>query len=135
MLLPVQCRMARTALNIGIRDLAELAKVSPDTVSRFERGDPLKERTVDALKTALEAAGVAFVPENGGGPGVRLKSPSSATRDAAQAAQGASDARQLAHDAIDRHYKNSDESSGVKKQRRRSLTEIPKEMGKSKPTK
>jgi hypothetical protein len=29
--------------------------------------------TLGALRTALEAAGVEFVPENGGGPGVRLK--------------------------------------------------------------
>jgi transcriptional regulator with XRE-family HTH domain len=65
--------MARTALNLGIRDLAELAKVSADTVSRFERGEVLKDRTVDALRTALESAGVVFVDENGHGPGVRLR--------------------------------------------------------------
>jgi transcriptional regulator with XRE-family HTH domain len=65
--------MARTALNIGIRELAELAKVSPDTISRLERGEPLKERTVDAVRIALEAAGVVFVDENGHGPGVRLR--------------------------------------------------------------
>jgi transcriptional regulator with XRE-family HTH domain len=70
-MLPVQCRMARVALSLGVRDLAALAKVSTDTVSRFERGDPLKERTVDALRLALERAGVEFT--NGGQPGVRLK--------------------------------------------------------------
>lgn len=69
----VQCKMARVALGIGIRDLADLAKVSPDTVARLERGEILKERTVDALRVALEAAGVEFIAENGGGPGVRLK--------------------------------------------------------------
>lgn len=30
-------------------------------------------RTIDDLKFALEAAGVEFIPENGGGAGVRLK--------------------------------------------------------------
>jgi transcriptional regulator with XRE-family HTH domain len=40
--------------------LAAAAKVSIDTVARFERGDELKERTVDALQRALEAAGVEF---------------------------------------------------------------------------
>jgi len=65
--------MARTALGLGIRDLAEMAKVSPDTVARLERGDPLRERTVDAIKAALETAGVIFIPENGGGAGVRLR--------------------------------------------------------------
>ncbi len=68
--LPIQCRMARAALGLGIRDLAATAKVSVDTVARFERGDELKERTIDALQRALEAAGVEFT--NGDRPGVRL---------------------------------------------------------------
>ncbi len=72
-MLPVQCKMARTALNMGVRDLAALAKVSPDTVARLERGESLKERTVNAIQVALEAAGVEFIPENGGGAGVRLR--------------------------------------------------------------
>ncbi|BCH32660.1 hypothetical protein MesoLjLc_45900 [Mesorhizobium sp. L-8-10] len=69
----VQSKMARAALGLGVRELAELAKVSPDTIARLERGDPLKERTVDAVQAALEAAGVEFIPENGGGVGVRLR--------------------------------------------------------------
>ena len=68
--LPVQCRMARAALGLGVRELAAAAKVSIDTVARFERGDELKERTIEALQRALEAAGVEFT--NGGKPGVRL---------------------------------------------------------------
>jgi len=68
--IPVQCRMARAALGLGVRDLAAAAKVSIDTVARFERGDELKERTIDALQRALEAAGVEFT--NGDQPGVRL---------------------------------------------------------------
>ena len=68
--LPVQCRMARAALGLGVRELAAAAKVSVDTVARFERGDQLKERTVEALQHALEAAGVEFT--NGERPGVRL---------------------------------------------------------------
>ena len=68
--LPVQCRMARAALGLGVRELAAVAKVSIDTVARFERGDELKERTIDALQRALEAAGVEFT--NGDQPGVRL---------------------------------------------------------------
>lgn len=71
-ILPVQCRMARAALGLGVRDLAAAAKVSPDTVARFERGDELMERTIAALQQALESAGVTFIDENGGGPGVRL---------------------------------------------------------------
>jgi transcriptional regulator with XRE-family HTH domain len=67
----VQCKMARAALGLGVRDLAALAKVSPDTVSRFERGEPLKERTVDAIREAIERAGVEFI--DGNQPGVRLR--------------------------------------------------------------
>ena len=70
--LPVQCRMARAALGLGVRELAAAAKVSIDTVARFERGEELKERTVEALQHALEVAGIEFIDENGGGPGVRL---------------------------------------------------------------
>jgi transcriptional regulator with XRE-family HTH domain len=74
-MIAVQCKMARAALGLGVRELADLAKVSPDTIARLERGEPLKERTVDALRVALENAGVEFIPENGGGPGVRLRKP------------------------------------------------------------
>ena len=66
-ILPVQCRMARAALGLGVRELAAAAKVSIDTVARFERGDELKERTIDALQRTLEAAGVEST--NGGQPG------------------------------------------------------------------
>ena len=68
--MPLQCRMARAALGWGVRELAAAAKVSTDTVARFERGDELKERTIDALQRALEAAGIEFT--NGDQPGVRL---------------------------------------------------------------
>src|SRR5437879_12123400 len=74
--LPVQSRMARAALGLGVRELAALAKVSIDTIARFERGDELKERTIDALQRALEAAGVEFT--NGDQPGVRLTKASAA---------------------------------------------------------
>ena len=72
--------MARAALGFGVRELAEAAKVSIDTVARFERGAELKERTIEALQRALEGAGVEFIDENGGGPGVRLKKMKRETR-------------------------------------------------------
>jgi predicted transcriptional regulator len=74
-MLPVQCKMARAALGLGVRELAKLADVSPDTVARFERGDELRDRTVSAMQTALEKAGVVFLPEDAQGPGVRLRRP------------------------------------------------------------
>lgn len=67
-----QCRMARAALRLGVRELAETARVSPTTVSKLERGEALHPRTVEAIRAVLEAAGVEFIPENGGG-GVCLK--------------------------------------------------------------
>ena len=72
-MIAAQCKMARAALGLGVRELADRAKVSPDTIARLERGEELRERTVDAIRGALEAAGVEFIPENGGGAGVRLK--------------------------------------------------------------
>lgn len=72
-LLAVQCRMARAALQIGVRDLAEAANVSPTTITKLERGETLYPRTVEAIRTALEAAGVIFIQQNGDGPGVRLR--------------------------------------------------------------
>jgi DNA-binding XRE family transcriptional regulator len=68
-----QCKMARAATGLGVRDLAKVAGVSPDTIARLERGVDLKETTVVAIRGALEAAGVEFIAENGGGAGVRLK--------------------------------------------------------------
>lgn len=67
-----QCRMARAALGLGVRDLAERAEVSPNTIARLERGEVLKAATVDTIRATLEVAGVEFIPENGGGVGVRL---------------------------------------------------------------
>lgn len=70
---PEQCRMARAGLNLGVRDLAGLAQVSTNTITRLERGESLYPRTIEAIRTALEAAGVEFIAENGGGAGVRLR--------------------------------------------------------------
>ncbi|ATQ70239.1 XRE family transcriptional regulator [Methylosinus trichosporium OB3b] len=65
--------MARTALSLSVKQLADLADVSTNTVSRLEAGEELKPRTVAAIRAALESAGVIFVAENGEGPGVRLR--------------------------------------------------------------
>jgi transcriptional regulator with XRE-family HTH domain len=54
--------------------LVELSGVPLRTVARLEmeEGAP-RASTLDAIRTALEAAGVIFVDENGEGPGVRLR--------------------------------------------------------------
>lgn len=67
-----QLRMARAALRLSVRDLAEMAGVTANTISRIENGSDAKASTISALRAALVAAGVKFIQENGGGAGVRL---------------------------------------------------------------
>lgn len=66
--------MARAALRMTLEQLAAVSGVHRNTISNFETekfaGD---ERTIAAIRSALEAAGVIFVEENGEGPGVRLR--------------------------------------------------------------
>lgn len=74
--MPIQCKMARTALDMGVKQLADAAAVSTNTIVRFERGEDLKPRTIAAIRTVLEEAGVVFLDgdySGSGGPGIRLK--------------------------------------------------------------
>jgi transcriptional regulator with XRE-family HTH domain len=66
----VQCRMARAALQLGVRELAALARVSTGTITKLERGEALLPRTAEAVQRALEAQGVEFVDNP---PGARLR--------------------------------------------------------------
>jgi transcriptional regulator with XRE-family HTH domain len=70
---PIQLKMARAAAGWGVRDLAKKAGVTANTVTRIENGADAKQSTLDKLQHALEAAGIEFIDENGGGPGVRLR--------------------------------------------------------------
>jgi ribosome-binding protein aMBF1 (putative translation factor) len=72
---PEQCKMARAGLGWGVRELAAKAKVSVETVVRFEAGEQLRESTLEKLKSAIKRVGVEFIAENGGGPGIRLAKP------------------------------------------------------------
>ncbi len=69
-----QCRAARALLGWSQDALAEASGVAKATLADFERGarSPYS-RTLGDIQRALEAAGVVFIPENGGGPGVRLR--------------------------------------------------------------
>lgn len=71
----VQCKMARAALGWGVRDLAMKANVSTQTVTRLERGEQLKDSTIENIKSVFLMSGIEFIPQNGGGPGVRLRYP------------------------------------------------------------
>ena len=69
---PAQCRMARAGIGWGVRDLAAAAAVSMGTLVDFETGKRQPQpRTIAAIRTALEAAGVVFT--NGDEPGVKLR--------------------------------------------------------------
>jgi hypothetical protein len=71
-----QMRAARALLRWTALDLAKASKVGVATIRRVEVIDgeisatPANEA---ALRHALEAAGVEFIDENGGGAGVRLR--------------------------------------------------------------
>ncbi|PSJ53659.1 transcriptional regulator [Mesorhizobium soli] len=65
--------MGRAALNWSTQDLAKNAGVGGNTVNRFEAGQDARVSSVDKMRAAMEAAGVVFIPENGGGAGVRLR--------------------------------------------------------------
>jgi transcriptional regulator with XRE-family HTH domain len=69
----IQIKMARAAVGWGVRELAKKAGVTANTVTRIENGADARQSTIDRLQQALEAAGVEFIDENGGGPGVRLR--------------------------------------------------------------
>ena len=71
----VQCKMARVALDWGVRDLARAADVSTHTISRLERGEELRSGTLERIQEVLEEAAIEFIPENGGGVGVRFRAP------------------------------------------------------------
>ena len=68
-----QLRMARAALRMSVRELAAAAEVAPNTVVRIEADQPANASSLGAIQRVLEAAGILFLPDDGDGPGVRLK--------------------------------------------------------------
>ena len=68
-----QCRAGRALISWSQDDLEKAAKVAKKTIADFERDARSPHpRTLEALRSAFESAGVSFVPENGEGAGVRL---------------------------------------------------------------
>ena len=74
MITSAQCRAARGLLDWTQQELAERARVGIVTVRQVEAGltEP-RRATLEVIRRALEGAGVEFINENGGGPGVRLR--------------------------------------------------------------
>ena len=73
-----QIRAARSLIRWSAEDLARRSSLSVATIRRAELTDNETSMTAAndlAVRRALEAAGVEFIDENGGGPGVRLRKP------------------------------------------------------------
>jgi transcriptional regulator with XRE-family HTH domain len=70
-----QLRAARGLLGWSQSRLAAQAGLSLPTVKRVDAdlGFRVSDEARNKLQRALESAGVEFIDENGGGPGVRLK--------------------------------------------------------------
>ena len=78
MLTGAQMRMARGYLRWSVKDLADASGVSGTTIKRMEETDGVPKSlagNLSSIQRAFEAAGVQFIPQNGGGPGVRLRDP------------------------------------------------------------
>jgi transcriptional regulator with XRE-family HTH domain len=74
MLTSAQCRAARGLLGWSQQALAKRARVGIVTVHQLEAGlSQPRNATLEVIRQAFEAAGVEFIDENGGGPGVRLR--------------------------------------------------------------
>jgi transcriptional regulator with XRE-family HTH domain len=69
-----QLRAARALTGLSQADVAKAAGISIPTLKRAEAGGSIKvaDETIAEIAKALEKAGVEFIPENGGGAGVRL---------------------------------------------------------------
>jgi hypothetical protein len=71
-----QIRAARALLKWSAADLARQSLLGVNTVRRAEVVDERTSLTPAnelAIRRALEAAGIEFIDQNGGGPGVRLR--------------------------------------------------------------
>ena len=72
-----QIKAARALVGLTQDDIAKATGLSVQTIKRMESVGTERSSAgnVDAVRKALEAAGVLFIPENGGGAGVRLAKP------------------------------------------------------------
>ena len=68
-----QIRLARACFKMTVRKLADLVGCTKDTISRIEKNGVARQATLGKIQEVLESSGVEFIPENGGGAGVRLK--------------------------------------------------------------
>ncbi len=73
-----QLRAARALLGWSQGMLAEATGLALSTIKRMEGSERLPRGTAEnvwKVQQALQEAGVVFIDQNGGGPGVRLRKP------------------------------------------------------------
>jgi predicted transcriptional regulator len=71
-----QLKAARALLDWSQEELASAAAVSLPTIKRLEAADGWltgRQATAQKIRTALDKAGIEFIDESAGGPGVRLR--------------------------------------------------------------
>ncbi|MCJ2021201.1 helix-turn-helix domain-containing protein [Methylobacterium sp. E-065] len=69
-----QSRAARGLLDWSQTELAARSNLSESTIRDFEKGRRVPApNNLAAIQRALEAAGLEFIPENGGGAGIRFR--------------------------------------------------------------
>ncbi|RWK79791.1 MAG: XRE family transcriptional regulator [Mesorhizobium sp.] len=70
-----QIKAARALIDWSQGDLAEKSGLALATIKRMEKLGPGRSAlsNVEAVKAALESAGVIFIDPNGNGAGVRLR--------------------------------------------------------------
>ena len=74
MITSAQCRASRGLLAWSQQQLADAAGIGVVTVHQLEAGTSAPRRaTLEVIRRTFEKAGVEFIDENGGGPGVRLR--------------------------------------------------------------
>lgn len=75
MFMAAQIRAARALVGWSQADVATAAGLSVPTVKRAEAGGGIRasDDAILSIVNALKKAGVDFIAENGGGPGVRLR--------------------------------------------------------------
>ena len=73
-----QLAAARTLAGMSQQEVASASNISVPTLKRMEGSEGKVtgyRNNIDAVQRTLEQAGIQFIPENGGGVGVRFAKP------------------------------------------------------------
>jgi transcriptional regulator with XRE-family HTH domain len=123
-----QSRGARAMLGWTRDELAQRSKVSAATLADFEAGKRVPyDRTLADIRRALEDGGIEFIPENGGGPGARLRKTERTDKVSKSSKGDAPKAAELAAREIDR-LSDKTATGEERASRKRRLIKGPKEF-------